>query len=76
MSNKERIKLEIDVLKALLLAFLTAIFGVFGYSVINYQKIDILQGISIIAGLFILFLIVYFLAKRTIKNLNKIEELE
>ncbi|ANE34139.1 putative membrane protein [Campylobacter hyointestinalis subsp. lawsonii CCUG 27631] len=76
MSNKERIKLEIDVLKALLLAFLTAIFGVFGYSVINYQKIDILQGISIIAGLFILFLIVYFIAKRTIRNLNKIEELE
>lgn len=40
MSKKERIKLEIDVLKALILAFLIAIFGIFGYT--DYQKIDLL----------------------------------
>ena len=31
----EKIKLELDILKALILACLTAIFGIFGYSVIK-----------------------------------------
>lgn len=35
MSKKERIKTEIDVLKALILAFLTAIFGVFGFALMK-----------------------------------------
>ena len=76
MSKKERIKLEIDVLKALILAFLAAIFGIFGYSVINYQKIDLLQGIGILIGLIFLFVALYVFIKRLVKNLNQIEELE
>lgn len=38
MSKKEKIKLELDIIKALILACLTAIFGIFGYSVINYKN--------------------------------------
>ena len=57
MAQKERIKLEIDVLKALILAFLTAIFGIFGYALINYAKIDILQGIGGFVGLIIIFIV-------------------
>ena len=30
MSKKEKIKLELDIIKALILACLTAIFGIFG----------------------------------------------
>ena len=76
MSQKERIKLEIDILKALILAFLTAIFGIFGYTLINYAKIDILQGIGGFVGLIIIFVALYFVVKRIIKNLKQIEELE
>lgn len=75
MSKKERIKIEIDVIKALILAFITAIFGIFGFTLINYQKINYLQAIGIFAGLILLVGILYILAKRIIKNLNKIEEL-
>ncbi|WP_297192393.1 hypothetical protein [uncultured Campylobacter sp.] len=76
MSQKERIKAEIDVLKALILAFLTAIFGIFGFTLINYQKINLLQGIGIIIGLFFLLAVLYLIAKRIIKNLNKLEDLQ
>lgn len=76
MSKKERIKTEIDVLKALILAFLTAIFGVCGFAFINYQKINIFQGIVIAVGILSLFCILYILLKRVIKNLNQLEEIE
>lgn len=75
MSKKEKIKLELDIIKALILACLTAIFGIFGYSVINYKHIDLVQGSCIVAGLVILFVILYILARIVIKDLNKIEEL-
>lgn len=76
MSKKERIKLEIDILKALMLAFLTAIFGIFGFTLMNYQRINLLQAMGIFVGLILLFGVLYILAKRMILNLNKIEELE
>ena len=76
MSQKERIKLEIDILKALIIAFLTAIFGIFGYAVMSYEKINTFQGICILIGLTLLFGVLYALAKRVIKDLNKMEELE
>lgn len=76
MSQKERIKLEIDILKALILAFLTAIFGIFGYALMNYAKINLLQGIGGFVGLIIIFVALYFVVKRIIKNLKQIEELE
>lgn len=76
MSQKERIKLEIDILKALILAFLTAIFGIFSYALINYANINLLQGIGGFIGLIIIFIALYFVVKRIIKNLKQIEELE
>lgn len=39
MSKKERIKSEIDICKALILAFLTAIFGTFGFTLIMKKLI-------------------------------------
>lgn len=76
MSKKERIKTEIDVLKALILAFLTAIFGVFGFALMNYQTINLLQGIGIALGVLFLFGVLYVLAKRVIANLVQLEEME
>ena len=76
MSKKEKIKIEIDILKAIIILCLTALFGIFGYSVVHYQTIDIVQGISIIAGIAILIFACFLLAKRMYKNLKEIEELE
>lgn len=33
MSRKERVKTMLDMLKAIIIAFLTALFGLFGYAV-------------------------------------------
>lgn len=76
MAQKERIKLEIDVLKALMLAFLTAIFGIFGYCVLNYSHIDWIQAIFIALGITASFIVLYALTKRIYKILKQIEELE
>ena len=76
MSQKERIKLEIDVLKALMLAFLTAIFGIFGYSVLNYNRIDWIQGVFIALGVVFSCVLLYIFSKRIYKILKQIEELE
>lgn len=76
MAQKERIKLEIDVLKALMLAFLTAIFGIFGYCVLNYSRIDWIQAIFIAFGITASFIVLYALTKRIYKILKQIEELE
>lgn len=76
MAQKERIKLEIDVLKALMLAFLTAIFGIFGYCVLNYSRIDWIQAIFIALGITTSFIVLYALTKRIYKILKQIEELE
>lgn len=76
MAQKERIKLEVDILKALMLAFLTAIFGIFGYCVLNYSRIDWIQAIFIALGITASFIVLYALTKRIYKILKQIEELE
>ena len=38
MSKKDKIKIELDILKAIIILCLTALFGIFGYSVVNYQR--------------------------------------
>ncbi|EAH5887194.1 hypothetical protein K8T27_000572 [Campylobacter upsaliensis] len=76
MSKKERIKLEIDVLKALMLAFLTALFGIFGFCVLNYSRIDWIQALFIVLGVIFACILLYAFSKRIYKILKQIEELE
>ncbi|EJF0770640.1 hypothetical protein LOV89_001607 [Campylobacter upsaliensis] len=73
MSKKERIKLEIDVLKALMLAFLTALFG---FCVLNYSRIDWIQALFIVLGVIFACILLYAFSKRIYKILKQIEELE
>ncbi|WP_158652616.1 hypothetical protein [Helicobacter ailurogastricus] len=54
MSRKERIKLEIDVLRVLIVVLLTTTFGIFGFATISYLKVNLFQGIAIFIGLTIL----------------------
>lgn len=76
MSKKERVKTNIDILKALLLTLLSAIFAVFAYCVINYKNIDIIQGISIALGIIFLALALFFIVKKMLKNLDFLEEFQ
>ncbi len=76
LSRKERIKLEIDVLKVLIVALLTAIFGVFGFLTINYLKVDFTQGIIISVGLAVLLSILLILSRRLLADLDEVEEME
>lgn len=47
MSRKEELKTMIDLYKALLLSFLTALFGILGYTFINYDDFTIAKIIII-----------------------------
>lgn len=47
MSKKERLQARLDYLKALIIAFLVALFGIFGYTAVNYKEIDLVLGICI-----------------------------
>ena len=76
MSKKDRCKSEIDILKTCLLTILSAIFGIFAYCVIHYHQINLLQSVSIGVGLLILFVFLFFVVKRIIKNLKDIEDFE
>lgn len=46
MSQKDRVKTMLDFLKAVIIALLSALFGVFGYAIINYESLDLVRGIG------------------------------
>lgn len=54
MSRKERVKTMLDMLKAIIIAFLTALFGLFGYAVINYEKLDMIRALGVGFGAIVL----------------------
>lgn len=75
MSKKDRVKTMLDFLKAVIIALLTALFGVFGYAIINYESLDLVRSIGV--GVAVVCLVV-FLALCLIlffKELDKLEEL-
>ncbi|MCR2123855.1 hypothetical protein CUPS3778_02275 [Campylobacter upsaliensis] len=53
MAKKDELKIMIDLYKAILLSFLTALFGVLGYTFINFEnftkyKIIIISSVAIL----------------------------
>lgn len=58
MSRKEELKTMIDLYKALLLSFLTALFGILGYTFINYDDFTIAKIIIISVIAILLFVCV------------------
>lgn len=76
MSKKESVKAMLDMLKALILACLTALFGVFGYSVINYDNLTWVIGIFVTIGVVILVTLLYIFVKQFFKYLDELEKME
>lgn len=73
MSKKERLQARLDYLKALIIAFLVALFGIFGYTATHYKEIDLVLGVSI--GIIVLLCGIYVANKAFNKRLDDLEEL-
>lgn len=75
MSKKERVIARIDLLKVLIVAFLGALFAVFGYTALHYKEFDLALGILVGIGAILLiigisvFIIIYE------KKLDELEKL-
>lgn len=74
MSKKERIKVMLDMLKAVIIAFLTALFGLFGYAVIHYENLDMIRAIGVAFGAIILIIFLIISIILFFKELDKLEK--
>lgn len=76
MSKKERIKAKLDLLKVLIVAILTAFFGIISFTAIHYKTLDYVLSICVTAGIVILLLILVYLGIDFNRELNKLEKEE
>ncbi|MDO7253899.1 hypothetical protein [Helicobacter cappadocius] len=76
MSKKDQTKTMIDILKAVMLALMTALFGIFVFTVMNYQKIDMIQGIGIGVGALVLLLFLIIVVAFLAKEIKKLGDME
>lgn len=74
MSKKEKIKAMLDFYKSLILALLTALFGVLGYTFINYEKYSLENTYIVIAVVVFLLITIAILIKSFLKEVNKLEK--
>lgn len=75
MSRKEEILAILDGIKTLVVAFLSALFGVLGYSVINYEKLATAQAIVIALATVFLLVIVSILLRVYMKKARQLRDL-
>ncbi|TLD86682.1 MULTISPECIES: hypothetical protein [Helicobacter] len=76
MSRKERVKIMLDMLKAIIIAFLTALFGLFGYAVINYEKLDMVRALGVVFGAIVLIAFLILSIALFFKELDELEKME
>lgn len=76
MSRKERVKTMLDMLKALIIAFLTALFGLFGYAVINHEKLDTIRALGVVFGAIVLIVFLILSIALFFRELDELEKME
>lgn len=76
MSRKERTKTMLDMLKAVIIAFLTALFGLFGYAVINYEKLDMVRALGVVFGAVVLIGCLALSVVLFFRELDELEKME
>lgn len=76
MSKKEKIKAKLDLFKTLIVTLLTALFGILGYAVLNYQNFTKVISVAVAIGIFVLLLGLILLAKQFSIELDKLEKEE
>lgn len=74
MSKKEKIKALIDFYKAIIIAFMTALFGVLGYTFINYKDYTIWDTAIIFLCLFGIITALVIFVRLFIGEINKLEK--
>ncbi|MDE7447569.1 MAG: hypothetical protein K2M51_00760 [Helicobacter sp.] len=74
MGKKDKIQAKIDIIKALLLSFMAALFGIFGYVVTQNEQLTAFRIVCVVIG--VLFLVAaILLCGRTLKaELDKLEK--
>lgn len=75
MSKKERTKFSLKLTKSLILAFLTALFGIFAFIVININTINALQIVGAISGIVVIFVCLFLLIHYLLQKLDELEKM-
>lgn len=75
MSQKEEILNLLDGLKALIITCLTGLFGMLGYTVINYKELDLIQSVIIGIGCIVLISLISVSLKVYLKKLKILRDL-
>lgn len=74
MSRKDRIKAKLDLLKLLIVAFLTALFGVVSFTALNYKNFDLLLTVLVLLGTFSLIIALAYFVKDFNRHLDELEK--
>ena len=70
MSKKDEVVYLLDGLKALIVTCLTGLFGMAGYTLINYKSLDTIQSVIIAIGGVLLIVLISVSLKVFHKNLK------
>lgn len=77
MSKKENIKSHIDTLRVMLVAFITAIFGIFGYVIIHIDEgFSKIQTICGVVALILLCVCLTLTIRQYLKLSKKLEKMK
>lgn len=63
------------MLKVLIVAVLTALFGIFGFIGLHYNDFDLILGCSVVVAIIALSVAICFLVLEFNKELDKLEKL-
>ncbi len=74
MSKKDRIKAMLDILKSLLLTFLMALFGVFGYTFVHIEALSTTKILFLALSISVVAIIIAFIINGIVAYLNKLEK--
>lgn len=74
MSKKDKIKTMLDLYKSIILVTLTGSFSVFGYAVLNYDRVSTIKLYGIIAGAILLIIALIVFLYLFLKEVHKLEQ--
>ncbi|MGX2981927.1 hypothetical protein [Helicobacter sp. 23-1045] len=76
MSKKEEIKIKIDIMKGIMFALLTALFGIFAFVVVNIESINTFQAVACVLGVIAIAIFFWILIRYLLKNLKKLRKIK
>lgn len=74
MSKKEKIRALIDFYKAIIIAFMTALFGVLGYTFINYKYYTIYDTLAVFLCILGIISALVVFVRLFLKEIDKLEK--